>query len=117
MRKQQIAKESGFLVDALEGRYGLALVFVECRVDDLAVFDLDIWLGWVVLERQSVLHPVLIVTLGQTLSPIEIEGENRNNAPQGNPHERVRHEIPCEHGQQRSFELHTVANYGAREFR
>lgn len=50
------------LVRALERRNGLALVLVEGLADDVAVLDLDIRRADI-LPGESVLHPVLVVTL------------------------------------------------------
>jgi hypothetical protein len=51
------------LIDTLERRHGLALVFIEGASNDPSVFDINIWHGSVVLPRQCVFHPVLVVTL------------------------------------------------------
>ena len=51
------------LVDTLEWRNSLALVLVEGSIDDVSVLDLDLWLGWVSLPGESMLHPVFVVTL------------------------------------------------------
>ena len=51
------------LVDTLERRHRLALVLVERLADDVAVLDVDGRRLNVVLPREGVLHPVLIVTL------------------------------------------------------
>lgn len=51
------------LIYTLEWRHCLALILVESLVDDVAVLDHDVRLRRIGLERQSVLHPFLIVTL------------------------------------------------------
>ena len=51
------------LVDMLERRDGLALGLVEGLVDDATVLDVDLRRVDVVLPRECVLHPVLIITL------------------------------------------------------
>ena len=62
-----------YLIDALERRYGLALVFVQCIVYDVSVPDLDVGFRRVALERERVLHPVFVVSLSFSIS-------NRDNA-------------------------------------
>ena len=62
-----------YLIDALERRYGLALVLVQCTVYDVSVLDLDVGFGRVALERERVLHPVFVVSLSFVVS-------NRNDA-------------------------------------
>ena len=51
------------LIDTLERRHGLALIFIEGISNDTSIFDINIRRGSIVLPRQCVLHPVLIVTL------------------------------------------------------
>lgn len=46
----------------LERRNGLALGGVERLGNDVSVLQLDLWRVWVVLERQSMLHPFITVT-------------------------------------------------------
>ena len=50
-------------VDTLERRDGLALVLVERVADDATVLEVDLGRVHVVLPRERVLHPVLVVTL------------------------------------------------------
>ena len=52
-----------YLVNSLEGRDRLALVFVQGGVDDIAIFEHNIWAIMIRLEGERVLHPVVIVTL------------------------------------------------------
>lgn len=52
-----------FLVHTLEWRNSLALGLVKCVADDLAVGQIDLAVR-LLLERQGVLHPVDVVTVG-----------------------------------------------------
>jgi hypothetical protein len=51
------------LVDTLEGRNRLALILVQCRTDDITIFQNNFGLCWISLVREGVLHPVLVITL------------------------------------------------------
>ena len=51
------------LIDTLERWHRLALVLVQRVGDDATVFNINIWRIHVVLPRQSMLHPVFVVTL------------------------------------------------------
>lgn len=51
------------LVYSLERRDGLALIHVEGRIDDAAVLDVNFRRIGVVQPSESVLHPVLVITL------------------------------------------------------
>lgn len=55
-------------VHTLEWRDRLALVFVKRLVNHVPVLDLNLRLGVVTLEGESVLHPVLVVALRVILS-------------------------------------------------
>jgi hypothetical protein len=50
-------------IDTLERRHGLALVFIEGVSNDASVFDINVWRGNIVLPRQCVFHPLIVVTL------------------------------------------------------
>lgn len=54
---------ASLLIDTLERQHGLALVFIEGASNDTSVLDINSWRGNVVLPRQCMLHPVLVVTL------------------------------------------------------
>jgi len=85
------------LVDTLEGRDGLALVLVEGSIDDAAVLELDVGRLGVVLERESVLHPVLVITLDRiVLGHKSSQQHVESGVPPGSPHGREHHETPCE---------------------
>jgi len=59
-------------IDTLERWYGFALVFIE-RVRNYApVFDVDIWRSSVVLPRQCVFHPILVITLCTATSDLRV---------------------------------------------
>ena len=58
------------LVHTLERRHRLALVLVQRLVDDATVRQLDVRLRRVGLERQRVLHPALVVALGEVLARV-----------------------------------------------
>jgi hypothetical protein len=58
-----------YLVDTLEGRHALALVLVEGLVLDTAVAQVDLTVR-LLLPGESVLHPVLIITLGVVLTGV-----------------------------------------------
>lgn len=58
-----------FLVYTLEGRNGLALGLIERRGNDATVRQVDLAVG-ALLERQSVLHPFLVVTFGEVLAGV-----------------------------------------------
>lgn len=73
----------------------LALILVQCLVDNSTVFDVDLRLSWVGLPSESVLHPVLIVTLKRHSVNVMGDRLNDSSAPQGSPHGRGRREIPC----------------------
>lgn len=51
------------LVDTLEGRNSLALSLVQSVSNDVTVTELDVGAVRIVLEGQSVLHPVVVITL------------------------------------------------------
>ena len=55
------------LVGSLEWRHGLALVLVQGRADHAPVAEVDAAVG-LLLERQGVLHPVLIIPVGEVFS-------------------------------------------------
>lgn len=57
------------LVDTLEWWYSLALGLVERVANHATVAQLDLAVG-LLLERQSVLHPVVVVTLGVVLTSV-----------------------------------------------
>lgn len=57
------------LVGTLEGRHGLALALVQGVGLDGAVVQVDLAVG-VLLPRKSVLHPVLVITLGEVLTGV-----------------------------------------------
>ena len=59
------------LIDTLEGRHGLALVFVKGRVNDTTVLEDNVGRLGIGLEGQSVLHPGLIITLGWSLATVK----------------------------------------------
>jgi hypothetical protein len=52
-----------YLVDTFERRNGLALVLVQSVADDTTILDVDFGGFTIVLPGESVLHPVLVVTL------------------------------------------------------
>jgi hypothetical protein len=51
------------LVGTLEWRYGLALVLVERLMDDTTVLDVNVRRVSIMLPCQSMLHPVVVITL------------------------------------------------------
>ena len=51
------------LVDTFERRNSLALILVQGFSLNCTILDLDIRLGHIALERQGVLHPLLVVAL------------------------------------------------------
>lgn len=51
------------LVDTLEWRNSFALVLIQSRADNATILDVDLRGVDVLLEGESVLHPLLIVTL------------------------------------------------------
>jgi hypothetical protein len=55
------------LVRTLERWYSLALILVKGSTDNLPVAQLGLAV-WLLLPRQSVLHPLLIVTVGEVLT-------------------------------------------------
>ena len=55
------------LVDALEWRDWLALFVIEGRVNDVAVCEINLAVG-LLLERERVLHPAIIVSLREILA-------------------------------------------------
>lgn len=57
------------LVGTLERRDGLALVLVQRRANDTPVAELNLTLG-LLLEGQGVLHPVLVVSVGEVLAGV-----------------------------------------------
>ena len=61
------------LVYTLEGRHGLALVLVQGGGDDVAVANVDLAMG-LLLEGQGVLHPLIVVTLGEVLAGVGTTG-------------------------------------------
>lgn len=60
---QSLQKKHTKLINALEGGNRLALIFVEGGTVDGTVLDFDVWAGYIVLESQGVLHPMLVITL------------------------------------------------------
>ena len=58
------------LVHTLERRHRLALVLIQRLVDDATVRQLDIRLRRVGLEGERVLHPALVVALGEVLAGV-----------------------------------------------
>lgn len=61
------------LVDTLEGRHALALVLVEGPVLDSTVAKVDLTVR-LLLPGESVLHPVLVITLGVVLTSVGTAG-------------------------------------------
>jgi hypothetical protein len=61
------------LVLSGEGRDGLALSLVKSGAGDLAVTELDLAVG-LLLPCQGVLHPVLVVTVGEVLTGVSTTG-------------------------------------------
>ena len=61
------------LVASGERRNGLALVLVQGGADDGAVAELGLSVG-LLLPRESVLHPVLVVTVGVVLAGVGAAG-------------------------------------------
>jgi hypothetical protein len=57
------------LVDTLEGRNGLALVLIQGLGLNGTVAELNVAVG-LLLPGESVLHPVLVVTLGEVLTSV-----------------------------------------------
>jgi len=57
------------LVHTLEGRDGRALLLVESRANNTAVREIDLAVGGL-LPGQSVLHPVLVITVGVVLAGV-----------------------------------------------
>jgi len=57
------------LVCTLERRHGLALGLVQSGADDLSVGQVDLAVR-LLLERESVLHPVLVVTVRVILAGV-----------------------------------------------
>ena len=57
------------LVYTLEGRHGLAFVLVECGANDLTVGEVNLAVR-LLLEAESVLHPVLVITVGEVLTSV-----------------------------------------------
>jgi uncharacterized membrane protein len=55
------------LVRTLERWYSLALVLVKGSTDNLPVAQLGLAV-WLLLPRQGVLHPLLVVTVGEVLT-------------------------------------------------
>ena len=51
------------LINTFEGRYRLALVFIQGGMDNVSVLNIDVRFGRIVLERECVLHPMLIIAL------------------------------------------------------
>ena len=66
MLRQHILRIEIRLVNTLERRHCLALVFVESGTDDIAVLDRDVGLGGILDPGQGVLHPGFVVTLVMT---------------------------------------------------
>lgn len=62
-----------FLVHTLEWRNSLALGLVKRVADDLAVGQVDLAVG-LLLERQGVLHPVDVVTVGEVFTGVGTTG-------------------------------------------
>jgi hypothetical protein len=65
------------LVSRLQAKQGrlsiysrLAVVLVHGRANDLPVAQLDIGLGDISVEGQTVLHPLVVITVGEVLSAI-----------------------------------------------
>ncbi len=61
------------LVYTLERRNGLALGLVQRRSNDATVREVDLAMG-LLLEGQSVLHPFLVVTVGEILAGVGTTG-------------------------------------------
>ena len=61
------------LVHTLEGRDGLALILIESGADDAAIAEVDLALR-LLLVRESVLHPFLVVALGVILAGVGATG-------------------------------------------
>lgn len=61
------------LIHTLEWWHGLTLRLVEGVGDDGAVTELDLAVG-LFLEGQSVLHPVIVVTVGVVLTSVSATG-------------------------------------------
>jgi hypothetical protein len=64
-------KES--LVSTLEGRNGLALVLIQSTRLNSTVAELDVTVG-LLLPCESVLHPVLVITVGEVLTGVSTTG-------------------------------------------
>jgi hypothetical protein len=62
-----------FLVDTLEGRDSLALVLIQRVADYSSVGEVHLAM-WLLLERQAVLHPVLVVSVGEVFSGVSTSG-------------------------------------------
>ena len=61
------------LVDTLEGRDGLTLVFVEGRADNAAVCKVDLAVRGLLIA-EGVLHPVGVVSVGEVLPGVRTTG-------------------------------------------
>lgn len=74
------------LVGTLERRHSLALVLVQRGADHTSVAEIDLAMG-VLLPCQGVLHPVLIIPLGEVLAGVgttgllAVGGSNRSLGP------------------------------------
>lgn len=62
-----------FLVDTLEGRDSLALILIQRVADYSSVGEVHLAM-WLLLERQAVLHPVLVVSVGEVFSGVSTSG-------------------------------------------
>jgi hypothetical protein len=58
-----------FLVDTLEGRDSLALILIQRVADYSSVGEVHLAM-WLLLEGQAVLHPVLVVSVGEVFSGV-----------------------------------------------
>jgi hypothetical protein len=65
----QITSTLMFLVCTLEWRYSLALVLIQCSTDDLPVAQIHLAVG-LLLPRQSVLHPLLVIAVRVVLAGV-----------------------------------------------
>ena len=65
--KQEQQNNDNSLVHTLERRDGLALILIQCMSNDRSVCQVDLSV-WLLLECQTVLHPVFVVSVWEIFS-------------------------------------------------